>query len=80
MDKLEIVTEATENEGLEAVATAAKSTSQIKPIAAGVGVGLLGGALICWGVSKLIAWGKAKKEAKIVNSADAETLTTEKPE
>lgn len=78
-NNLEIVTEVTENEGLEAVTTAAKSTSQIKPIAAGVGVGLLGGALICWGVSKLIAWNKAKKEAKIVN--DTETcLTTEKPE
>ena len=73
-NKLEIVTEVAENEGLEVATTAAKSTSQIKPIAAGVGVGLLGGVLICWGVSKLIAWSKAKKEAKIV------TDTEEKPE
>lgn len=63
MDKeLEIVT----NEGLdvaEEVTTAtAKTTSQLGPIMLGVGGGLLGGALICWGISKIRAYCKAKKQ------------------
>lgn len=63
MDKeLEIVT----NEGLEVAdevtTTAAKTTSQLGPIMLGVGGGLLGGALICWGISKIRAYYKAKKQ------------------
>ena len=62
-NELEIVT----NEGIEIadeVATTAAKSTQYGPIAVGVGCGLIGGALLFWGVSKLIAKARAKKAAQ----------------
>ena len=64
------------NEGLEVAeevtTSAVKSSSQTKAIAVGAGAGLLVGGLIFWGVSKLIAWHKNKKQAVVEAEPAAE--------